>query len=223
LALAIFDLDNTLLAGDSDYLWGRHLVERGIVDGEEYERTNERFFRDYCEGRLDIFAFLGFALRPLRENRTEDLQRWREEFLVEKIEPIMLPAARDLVDRHRAAGDTLLIITATNAFVTAPIAKRFGVSNLIATIPEQVDGHFTGAATGIPSFRLGKVERLEQWLAAERQDLHGSTFYSDSHNDIPLLERVDHPVAVDPDPTLARYAAARDWPIISLRSPQPGR
>jgi HAD superfamily hydrolase (TIGR01490 family) len=217
LALAIFDLDNTLLAGDSDYLWGVYLAERGIVDREEYERLNERFYREYREGRLDIREFLRFSLKPLRDNRPEDLRRWRQEFLAEKITPIALTEAKTLIERHRAAGDTLLIITATNEFVTAPIAESFGVPNLIATVPEQIEGRYNGEVAGIPAFQEGKVRRLENWLVDRHEDLNGSTFYSDSHNDIPLLERVEHPVAVDPDAALARHAVARGWRIISLR------
>jgi HAD superfamily hydrolase (TIGR01490 family) len=217
MALAIFDLDNTLLAGDSDYLWGTFLAERGIVDGEEHERENERFYREYKEGRLDIYEFLRFSLRPLRDNRNRDLLRWREEFMREKIAPIILPQARNLVDRHRNAGDVLIIITATNAFVTAPIAERFSIPNLIATVPEQIDGRFTGEVVGTPSFQEGKVKRLRAWLEKNGEDLVGSTFYSDSHNDIPLLERVDRPVAVDPDEHLARHAENLGWPVISLR------
>jgi len=217
LALAIFDLDNTLLAGDSDYLWGTFLTERGIVDGEEFERENERFYREYKEGCLDIFEFLRFSFRPLRDNRLEDLERYRKDFLREKIEPIILPAARALVERHRTTGDELLIITATNEFVTAPIAEHLGIPNLIATIPEKANGRFTGNVTGTPSFQAGKVERLLEWLQEAGVGLAGSSFYSDSHNDVPLLERVDHPVAVDPDDHLRRHARARGWPIISLR------
>jgi len=217
LALAIFDLDNTLLAGDSDYLWGLFLAEQGIVDGEKYARENERFYRDYQEGRLDIQAFMRFSLRVLGEHGPEALGRWRERFIREKIEPIVPAAALALVERHRAAGDTLLIITATNAFVTAPIAARFGIPHLIASIPEEREGRFTGKLAGIPSFQEGKVERLRAWLAAQGGDLSGSYFYSDSHNDIPLLEQVERPVAVDPDAILADYAQRRGWPIISLR------
>lgn len=217
MALAIFDLDNTLLAGDSDYLWGVFLAERGVVDGEAHARENERFYREYREGRLDIFAFLRFSLRPLRENDPEDLLRWRADFVREKIEPIILPAALDLIGEHRARGDTLLIITATNELVTAPIAERLGVPHLIATVPEQRDGRYTGEVAGVPSFREGKVERLEAWLRHTGADLAGSSFYSDSHNDIPLLERVDRAVAVDPDQPLERHARARGWPVISLR------
>lgn len=217
MSLTIFDLDNTLLAGDSDYLWGVFLAERGIVDPEEYQRLNERFYREYREGHLDIFEFLRFSLTPLRDNRPEDLERWRGEFLREKIEPIILPAALALVERHRTAGDMLLIITATNEFVTAPIAELLGIPHLIATVPEQVGALYTGEVAGIPSFQEGKVKRLRTWLAQERVGLAGSTFYSDSHNDIPLMECVDHPVAVDPDGHLDRHARAHGWPVISLR------
>ncbi|OOZ36927.1 HAD family hydrolase [Solemya velesiana gill symbiont] len=217
MALAIFDLDNTLLAGDSDYLWGIFLAEQGVVDGEYYQRENERFYHDYNEGRLDIFEFLRFSLKPLSEHSLEALQDWREKFLEEMIEPIILPKAQELVSRHREAGDTLMIITATNAFVTSPIAQRLGIENLIATDPKMVDGRYTGEVSGTPSFKNGKVERLEQWLEATGADLSGSSFYSDSHNDIPLLERVDKPVAVDPDEALTHHAKSLDWPIITLR------
>jgi HAD superfamily hydrolase (TIGR01490 family) len=218
MPLAIFDLDNTLIAGDSDYLWGQHLVEIGIVDGTTYEAANTQFYADYREGRLDIDAFLRFALRPLSEHSIDDLLRWRADFIATRIDPIVLEPARALVEQHRVAGDTLLIITATNAFVTAPIAERFGIPNLIATEPEQVNGRYTGAVAGIPAFQQGKVERLRQWLHAQDESLAGSHFYSDSINDAPLLECVDHPVAVDPDPRLHQLARERGWPILSLRS-----
>jgi HAD superfamily hydrolase (TIGR01490 family) len=217
MPLAIFDLDNTLLAGDSDYLWGVFLAERGIVDPGHYERENERFYREYKEGRLDIYEFLRFSLAPLARHSPGDLAAWREAFLREKIEPIILPKAIALVQRHRDAGDDLLIITATNSFVTGPIAARLGIPHLIATEPALRDGRYTGEVDGVPSFREGKVLRLEQWLDAHGASLAGSSFYSDSHNDVPLLDRVDHPVAVDPDPALASLAAARGWRILSLR------
>ncbi len=217
MALAIFDLDNTLLAGDSDYLWGRFLAEHGLVDGEAYERANERFYQAYKEGSLDIFEFLRFSLRPLAEHPVEELEEWRRDFMEEKIEPILLPAAHALLDRHRERGDTLVIITATNRFVTRPIADRLGVHELIATDPEFREGRYTGEVAGIPCFQEGKVKRLEQWLAEHGGDLAGSWFYSDSHNDLPLLERVEHPVAVDPDPTLEAEARKRGWPLITLR------
>lgn len=216
--LAIFDLDNTLLAGDSDYLWGRYLVRHGLVDGDWYERENERFYREYREGTLDIWEFLRFALRPLRDHPRGLLESLRARFLDEVIEPLITPAARILVERHRAAGDILLIITATNAFVTAPIAERFSIAHLIATLPEERDGRYTGEVSGVPAFREGKVVRLEAWLAEHGLDLKGSAFYSDSHNDLPLLERVERPCAVDPDPRLRAIAEERGWPILSLRT-----
>jgi len=218
MALALFDLDNTLLAGDSDHLWGRFLAASGIVDGAHYERENERFYAEYRAGTLDIDAFQRFSLQPLRDNPREEMERLRKAFITEQIEPIMQDSARALIARHRDAGDTLLIITATNAFVTAPIAERFGVPHLIATNPAQSEGRYTGEVEGTPAFREGKVLRLEAWLQEQHLDLDGSTFYSDSHNDLPLLERVTHPVAVDPDPSLRETAASRGWPIISLRS-----
>jgi HAD superfamily hydrolase (TIGR01490 family) len=216
MALAIFDLDNTLLSGDSDYLWGQFLCEIGVVDRASYERENARFYADYREGRLDIMAFLRFSLAPLAAHPREHLDAWHRRFMMEKIEPLIGPAAEALVEQHRAAGDTLMIITATNAFVTAPIAARFGIPHLIATEPEIVADRFTGRVAGTPSFREGKVERLSAWLEGRRELLDLAWFYSDSHNDLPLLERVAHPVAVDPDPSLAAYARSHDWPIISL-------
>jgi HAD superfamily hydrolase (TIGR01490 family) len=218
MALAIFDLDNTLLNGDSDYLWGVFLAEQGMVDGAFYERENERFYQEYKQGRLDIFEFLRFSLRPLAQQPLERLQQLHRQFMRDKIEPIILPAAEKLIEHHRSAGDTLLIVTATNAFVTAPIAERLGVRHLIATEPERIDGRYTGNVAGIPSFQDGKVRRLEAWLAEHGQDLAGSSFYSDSHNDIALLEVVERPVAVDPDPQLDAYARDRGWPVISLRA-----
>lgn len=218
MPLALFDLDDTLLAGDSDYLWGRFLATCGILDGEHYERENERFYRDYQAGTLDIDAFLRFSLRPLRDHSKRHMEALREQFLVECIDPIILPAARELVATHRARGDTLLIITATNSFVAAPIAARFSIPHLIATLPEELDGEYTGEVAGVPAFREGKVIRLRAWLAEHALDLVGSTFYSDSHNDLPLLEQVEHPVAVNPDTQLHEIARARGWPILSLHA-----
>jgi len=218
VALAIFDLDNTLLAGDSDYLWGVFLSEQGVVDRDQYERENRRFYEDYLAGRLDIYEWLRFSLRPLRENDPERLFRLRERFMRETIEPLISKAALDLIQKHRRAGDVAMIITATNSFITRPIAERLDIEHLIATEPEVLAGRFTGEVIGTPTFREGKVKRLEAWLHEEGQDLRGSHFYSDSHNDLPLLERVDHPVAVDPDETLATIARERDWPILPLHS-----
>ena len=217
MPLAIFDLDNTLLDGDSDYLWGGYLAQHGLVDGAEYARENERFYREYQAGTLDIQEFLRISLRPLRAPPRERLEALRARFLEEQIEPIMTLAARALVERHQSAGDILLIITATNAFVTAPIAERFGVPHLIATLPAERDGAYTGEVEGVPSFREGKVVRLEQWLNEQGLDLDGSCFYSDSHNDLPLLERVERPIAVNPDAQLRATAETRGWPNLSLR------
>ena len=217
MSLAIFDLDNTLLDGDSDYLWGQFLVERGLVDGAFYERENQRFYDQYRAGTLDIYEFLTFMLRPLASNPLAELLNWRAQFLEAKIRPILLPRAMELVKQHRTAGDTLLIITATNRFITEPIAEMLGVPNLLATEPEFLDGRYTGRPAGIPCFQQGKVKRLNAWLAATGHDLAGSWFYSDSHNDLPLLSRVTYPVAVDPDEALAEYAQERGWPMISLR------
>lgn len=217
MGLTIFDLDNTLLGGDSDYLWGQFLTERGIVDGIDHERENQQFYADYLAGTLDIYAFLAFQLRPLAEHGMASLHAWRAEFLREKIQPILLPKARELVEDHRARGDTLLIITATNRFITAPIVEQFGVENLLATEPEIENGRYTGGVVDTPCYREGKVTRLHKWLAERGESLSESSFYSDSHNDLPLLSLVTHPVAVDPDETLARHARASSWPIISLR------
>lgn len=217
VSLAIFDLDNTLLGGDSDYLWGQFLVERGLVDRNAYEEANKRFYEDYRKGTLNIVEFLNFALRPLAANDPAKLYQWRSEFIEEKIKPILLPAARTLVEKHRRLGHTLLVITATNHFVTEPIARLYGVEHLIATVPDFKENRYTGRFSGIPCFQEGKVRRLKQWLAEKRHDLEGSWFYSDSHNDLPLLLQVEHPVAIDPDEALARIAREKNWPILSLR------
>lgn len=217
MPLALFDLDNTLLAGDSDYLWGEFLVERGVVDEHYYARENERFYREYQAGTLDIHAWLAFQLKPLAEHEPDFMLDLRRQFLEEKIRPIILPAGRALIENHRRRGDTPLIITATNSFITRPIAASLGIEHLLATEPELVAGRYTGGVTGIPCFRSGKVDRLSAWLTENHTDLAGSWFYSDSQNDLPLLQLVEHPVAVNPDDTLARYAASRSWPILDLR------
>ena len=218
--LALFDLDNTLLAGDSDYEWGQFLVERGILDRPTYEAQNQAYYEQYAAGTLDIHEYLGFALRPLADHAPQELGRWHAEFMRTRILPMILPAARELVRGHLAGGDLCAIVTATNSFVTAPIAREFGVRHLIATEPESRDGRFTGRVAGTPCFRDGKVRRLDQWLAGpgwRLDDFSESTFYSDSHNDLALLERVTRPVAVDPDEELAAEARRRGWALISLR------
>jgi HAD superfamily hydrolase (TIGR01490 family) len=220
MRLALFDLDNTLLTGDSDYEWGQFLVDRGVLERAAYEAQNREYYDQYVRGTLDIHEYLGFALRPLAEHPPGELARWHAEFMRERILPMITPAARALVRGHLDAGDLCAIVTATNSFVTAPIAREFGVAHLIATEPESRDGRFTGRVAGTPCFREGKLVRLDQWLAGRArrlEDFTQSVFYSDSHNDLPLLRRVTRPVAVDPDEPLAAEAARRGWAVISLR------
>jgi len=218
--LALFDLDNTLLTGDSDYEWGQFLVDRGVLDRSSYEAQNAAYFEQYKAGTLDIHEYLGFALRPLAEHTPEDLARWHAEFMRTRIAPMIGAAARALVRAHLERGELCAIVTATNSFVTAPIAHAFGVTHLIATEPESHDGRFTGRVAGTPCFREGKIACVDAWLSALGRPLaqfDESAFYSDSHNDLPLLERVSRPVAVDPDAQLAAEAARRGWTVISLR------
>ncbi|PCJ32422.1 MAG: HAD-IB family hydrolase [Gammaproteobacteria bacterium] len=217
MALAIFDLDNTLLGGDSDYLWGEFLVEQNHVDAEYHQHNNDVFYQQYLAGTMDIFEFLEFQLKPLADNSIETLNQWRQQYLAEKIAPIMLPAARKLIAKHQQQGDTLLIITATNSFITAPIAEQLSIPHLIATEAELIDGQYTGKVAGTPSYQQGKVTRLNQWLTEQKLDLSGSYFYSDSHNDLPLLKLVEHPIAVDADDKLKAVATQQGWDIISLR------
>lgn len=217
MALALFDLDNTLLAGDSDYLWGEFLTEQGIVDREVYEKENQRFYDDYKRGTLDIHEFQAFSQQPLVDNDTGKMLSLREQFVEQKIRPIMSPASFELIKKHRNQGDTLVVITATNSFVTQPIVTAFGIENLLATEPEVINGKYTGKIAGIPCFQGGKVDRLHQWMQEHQLNMQDSWFYSDSHNDLPLLKEVDHPVAVDADEQLLEYAAAHGWEIMSLR------
>jgi len=218
--LVLFDLDNTLLGGDSDYEWAQFLIERGVLDRTVYEARNDEFFAQYKAGTLDILEFLDFQLAPLARYPRAQLDAWHATFMDAKIRPMIGAPARDLVAAHLTAGALCAVVTATNSFVTAPIAREFGVPHLIATEPETRDGAFTGRPAGVPCFREGKVTRLEQWLAGLGRPLASfaaSSFYSDSHNDLALLERVTRPVAVDPDDALRRIAESRGWPVISLR------
>lgn len=220
MRLALFDLDNTLLAGDSDFEWAQFLIEKGVLDREIYEARNQDFYDQYKAGTLDIHAFLEFQLRPLSRHTRAQLNAWHDEYLHRKIIPMVAPGARALLDKHR--DDVRVIVTATNSFVTAPIARLLGIDHLIATEPAHSNGEFTGAVDGTPSFREGKVTRLDAWLARQGKswrDVAESWFYSDSLNDLPLLAHVDHPVAVDPDATLKAHAETHGWPIISLRAP----
>ncbi len=217
VALAIFDLDNTLIAGDSDYAWGEFLVRTGLVDQDRFREANEYFYQQYKAGQLDIDEYLEFALKPLTEHSQEKLAELHEAFMQTMIEPILLPKAFELLQWHRERGDFLLIITATNTFVTAPIGRKLGVDALLGIEPEIENARYTGRYLGIPTFQGGKVKRLYAWLAEQPYDLKGSYFYSDSHNDLPLLELVEHPVAVDADEKLSALAAERGWRQISLR------
>ncbi|HDK37825.1 MAG TPA: HAD family hydrolase [Thiolapillus brandeum] len=216
MALVLFDLDNTLLAGDSDYLWGEFLGEKGLVDPAFYTAENQRFYQEYKDGTLDIFEFLAFSLKPLAEHSMDELKNLHQQFMKEKILPIISDEARMLVDMHRKRGDDLAIITATNSFVTAPIARHFGVEHLIATEPEIQDNRYTGKVSGTPCYREGKVQRLKEWLQTQGLNLGNSWFYSDSHNDLALLEKVTHPIVVDPDSILAATADERGWPVLHL-------
>jgi HAD superfamily hydrolase (TIGR01490 family) len=220
LQLAIFDLDNTLLAGDSDYQWGQFLIDIGVLDGGVHTAKNEQFYADYKEGKLDIYAFLEFQLKPLSQYPRAQLDAWHKQYMATKIEPMLTEKSRALVEKHRANGDLLVIITATNSFVTKPIAEAFGIEHLIGTTPEEINGEFTGRVTGMPSFQEGKIARLNEWLAARGQtlpDFEATWFYSDSHNDLPLMKLVDKPVAVNADPILKSYAEEQGWPQICLR------
>lgn len=218
--LALFDLDNTLLAGDSDYNWGQFLISEGLLDGDAHTATNLQFYEDYKNGTLDIYKFLAFQLKPLSEHPRAFLDDLHKKYMREIIRPMMTKKAQDLVGHHKAQGDLCMVITATNSFVTRPIANAYGIEHLIGTEPEEKNGQFTGGVSGTPSFQMGKVTRLNAWLAECNQQLSDfkvSYFYSDSHNDLPLMKLVTNPVAVDADETLTDYAKANGWPLISLR------
>ena len=217
MRLALFDLDNTLLAGDSDHAWGEFLCQRGIVDSASYKARNDAFYQDYLAGELDVLAYQNFCQELLGRSEMAQLEEWHRQFMAEFIEPIVLAKVEALVRQHHEAGDRVVIITATNRFITGPIAARLGVDTLLATECEMLDGRYTGRLTDIPCFQEGKVQRIERWLKETGQSLDGSYFYSDSRNDLPLLERVSHPVAVDPDPILRDIAEQRGWKILSLR------
>ncbi|CAB1368649.1 HAD family hydrolase [Denitratisoma oestradiolicum] len=223
MKLVLFDLDNTLLAGDSDFEWAQFLISKGVLDAEVHEARNQEFYDHYKAGTLDIHAFLDFQLAPLARHSREELDAWHREFLASRIRPMIGAPARALVRRHLDEGALTAIVTATNSFVTGPIAREFGIEHLIATIPAWENGRFTGKPRGAPSFKEGKIERVEAWLESLGYwwgSFESSHFYSDSHNDLPLLSLVSDPVAVDPDDTLRQHAQAQGWPVISLRNPQ---
>ncbi|HIB27685.1 MAG TPA: HAD family hydrolase [Candidatus Thioglobus sp.] len=214
MALAIFDLDKTLIGGDSDFLWGEFLSEIGAVDADTYQIKNQYFFDQYALGKLNINEYLEFCLEPLSLNSRTTLNEWHQRFMQAKIEQILLPKAQAIIDKHKAQGDTILVITATNSFVTGPIVKRYGIDNLLATNPEVKNGKFTGKVEGEPCFQKGKIAHLDRWLEQTGEDMTGSYFYSDSHNDLPMLELVDNPVVVHGDETLQKVAKERGWPSL---------
>jgi HAD superfamily hydrolase (TIGR01490 family) len=221
MQLALFDLDHTLLSGDSDYEWTQYLVSKGIVDRTTHEARNAEFYEQYKAGIMDIHEFLDFQLRPLADHTRADLEAWHADFMETQIRPRLSQKARDLVKKHLDAGDICAMVTATNSFVTGPIARELGIPHLIATIPAQEDGRFTGKPRGLPSFREGKIARVDAWLESMGlwwNNFQRSWFYSDSHNDLPLLLRVTDPVVVDPDATLRAHAEKAGWPILSIHA-----
>lgn len=215
--LAIFDLDNTLIAGDSDHAWGEFLVAQDLVDGVWYKAQNDKFYADYCSGQLDIIAYSEFVFSFLAQHSIDYLTQLHQQFMSQVIEPLMLPKAQALIQQHRDAGDYLLIITATNRFITQSIGAVLGISEVLATEPELTAGRYTGKVLGVPCYKEGKITRYQSWLEAGNHHFEQVTFYSDSHNDLPLLKIVDVPVAVDPDDTLKAYAEQHNWLILSLR------
>ncbi len=217
MSLAIFDLDNTLIGGDSDFLWGEFIGEEGIVDANAYRKKNEYFYQQYDLGTLDIYAWLEFCLEPLTRYSMTELQELHHRFMIQKIEPILLDKAQNCINRHKERGDTVLVITASTSFVTAPIVKKYGINHLLATEPEIKAGRYTGGVSGIPCFQAGKIDKLMPWLQKNEETLTGSTFYSDSHNDLPLLELVDNPVAVNADKILTQIAEKKGWEVLNWR------
>jgi len=217
MALAIFDLDNTLIAGDSDHSWGEFLVSEQLVDAQQFKKTNDQFYADYVAGSLDIFAYLEFSLQPLTKMSMTELAELHKRFMQQVIAPMQLAKAQALLQQHRDAGNRLLIITSTNRFIVEPICHSLGVTEILATDAQIVDGRYSGKVEGVPTYKEGKVVRLNAWLKEQGESLKGSWFYSDSINDLPLLLEVDHAVAVDPCPELQAVAEEKHWQIISLR------
>lgn len=218
MALVVFDLDETLIGIDSDHAWGEYIVDAKIVDATDHRQKNQQFYEDYKRGELDIDAYMKFSCGVLALHDEAFLLAHRETFVNERIRPYLLPKAAALIQKHRDAGDLIVVVTATIEFVTAPIVAMLGIEHLVAPIPEKVEGKYTGELAGIASFGAGKVTRLKQWLDNNPASMQGSYFYSDSINDLPLLNVVDNPFAVDPDDNLRLLATQKKWPIISLRN-----
>ena len=212
MSLAIFDLDNTLIGGDSDHLWGEFLCDEGIiVDRQSFQKKNDYFYQQYELGLLDIYAWAEFSFEILAQHSMNELGELHHKFMIDKIEPIILVKAQNCIDNHKKNGDTVLVITASNTFVTSPIVKRYGIDHLLATEPEIKSGRYSGKISGTPCFQSGKIDNLMPWMAKNNETLEGSSFYSDSHNDLPLLELVDHPVTINADKILTLEAKKRGW------------
>ncbi len=217
MALALFDLDKTLLDGDSDFEWGQFLVAKKLVDEKKYAEANKYFYEEYQRGTLDIHEFCAFSFEPLSKLDPSQLDELHAEFMQSIIIPIIRSKSQATINEHHAAGDTSIMITATNSFITQPIANHFGIQHLIATEPKIIDGKYTTEIEGTPCFQEGKVTRLNEWMDIHNADFKGSTLYSDSMNDLPLLEAVEIPIAVQPDDTLRAIAEERGWKILSLQ------
>jgi HAD superfamily hydrolase (TIGR01490 family) len=216
MTLAIFDLDHTLINGDSDHLWGEYMVENGIVDKQAYRQRNDVFYQDYQRGTLDNDEYLAFALEPLTHYSIDKVHAWRADYVEKWIRPLIAPGTTRLLDEHRQRNHHLMIISATNLFVSEPIAHMLGVTTILATEPEIIANRYSGRYLGTPTYQQGKVAVLKEWIASNNQDLVGAYFYSDSLNDLALLEQVDNPVTVNPDDDLKAIAEARAWKIIDL-------
>jgi HAD superfamily hydrolase (TIGR01490 family) len=216
MTLAIFDLDHTLINGDSDHLWGEYMVENGIVDEQTYRQRNDVFYQDYQRGTLDNDQYLAFALEPLTHYSIDELHAWRADYVEKWIRPLIAPGTARLLDEHRHSNHQLMIISATNLFVSEPIGQMLGVTTVLATEPEIIANRYTGRFLGTPTYQQGKVTVLREWAANNNHDLVGAYFYSDSLNDLALLEQVDNPVTVNPDDDLKLIAEARAWKIIDL-------
>lgn len=217
MVLALFDLDNTLLSGDSDYAWGEFLCAQQAVDATEYRQKNAYFMRQYDAGKLNMEQFLQFATKPFVTIPQKKLLQLQQDFMQQIIQPMILPRAEQLIAKHKEKKHHLMIITATNDFIAAPIAKQLGIKDLIATELEKIDGDYSGKIVGEPAFQAGKVNKLNQWLKDQPYSLDKAYFYSDSHNDLPLLESVAHPVVVDGDAKLLQVAQEKAWKVLSLR------
>ena len=218
MPLAIYDLDNTLIGGDSDYLWGEFLCDEGIIsDQESFQKMNDYFYHQYETGELNIFAWAEFSFKILTNHSLDELNKLRQDFVDTKIKPIFLEKAQNCINNHKEKGDTVLVITASNTFITKPIIEMYGIDHLLATEPEFISGRFTGKVAGIPCFQAGKIDNLMPWLEKNNESLIGSYFYSDSHNDLPLLELVDNPIAVNSDKILSSEAHKNGWPVLDWR------